>query len=269
MNIPNAAKPDSPGFPRAGSKHPNTLFHFTKLPGLTGILHRRGFQLSYAREKLLGPAGKIVEMAIPMVSFCDLRLSELASHMDKYGRYGIGLSKEWGNRKGLNPVAYVNANSELANSVIEGIEKVLNMVVEHPNDDEDHSEAYLNVMNMQRFMKSYQGPLERNGVVQDEMYRFADEKEWRYVLPLKYAGDIFPYANMDEVDTAEKKAGLNAAIQDELLEFAALDVKYIVVEYDREIGAVQDEISRSGFSDADTLHLISRVLSAERIVEDF
>jgi len=251
------------------SSHPNTLFHFTNIAGLKGILHTSGFQLSYAKEKIRGPATKVVEMAIPMVSFCDLRLSELNSHMDKYGRYGIGLTKEWSHRQGLNPVAYINRDSELADSVIKGIEEVLNIVIEHPTHDEDHGWTYMNVMNIQRFLKNYEGPLERNGVVKYENYRFADEKEWRHVLPLSFAREIWPYAEMKDADSPEKKRALNEAIKNEILRFVALDVKYIVVEHDSEIRGVQDEIASLKLSRADTHHLISRVLSAERITEDF
>ena len=256
-------------FRHVSSPYPNTLFHFTNISGLKGILRSSGFQLSYAKEKIKGPATKVVEMAIPMVSFCDLRLSELASHMDKYGRYGIGLSKEWAHRRGLNPVAYINRDSELASSVIKGIQEVLDIVVEHPNDDEDHAVTYMNVMNIQRFLKNYEGPLERNGVVEQENYRFADEKEWRHVLPLTFAQKIWPYEEINDANTPEKKRRLNAAIKSEILSFAALDVKYIVVERDAEIRSVQDDIASLNLSVADTHHLVSRVLSAEQIVEDF
>lgn len=208
-------------------------------------------------------------MAIPMVSFCDLRLSELASHMDKYGSYGVGMSKQWAHQKGLNPVSYINRDSELAESVIKGVEKVLDMVVNHPVEDEEHAWTYMHVMNVQRFIKNYEGPLERNGALQDNSYRFADEKEWRHVLPLKFANDIWPYAEISEVDTAAKKQALNKKIKNELLSFSATDVKYIVVQHDSEIRQVQDQIACLNLPTADTHHLTSRVLSAERIVEDF
>jgi len=69
------------------SLDPDILFHFTTKKGLYGIL-KATFSISYAREKIIG-VGKPTEFAVPMVSFCDLKLSELKAHMDKYGTYGI------------------------------------------------------------------------------------------------------------------------------------------------------------------------------------
>jgi len=82
------------------SLYPDILFHFTTKAGLFGILENT-FSISYAREKIIGNR-KSAQFAVPMVSFCDLRLSQLKDHMDKYGNFGIGLTKEWANRNGLN-----------------------------------------------------------------------------------------------------------------------------------------------------------------------
>jgi len=59
-------------------------------------------------------ARSFIRDAIPMVCFCDIPLSQLVSHIDTYGKYGLGMSKEWGIKKGLNPVIYFNKNSLLA-----------------------------------------------------------------------------------------------------------------------------------------------------------
>ncbi|MED8860686.1 abortive infection system antitoxin AbiGi family protein, partial [Escherichia marmotae] len=92
------------------SLHPKILFHFTDKDGLLNILEHT-FKISYARERIQGK-NEIREFGIPMVSFCDIKLSDLKDHIDKYGDYGIGLNKAWANSKGLNPVWYVSKNSE-------------------------------------------------------------------------------------------------------------------------------------------------------------
>lgn len=78
--------------------YPDILFHFTSGSGLRGIL-KEGFQPSYALEKIVAQSQER-NFAVPMVSFCDLRLSELPFHMKKYGRFGIGLTKVWAKKMG-------------------------------------------------------------------------------------------------------------------------------------------------------------------------
>src|SRR5689334_8614782 len=92
----------------------SALIHFTKQKSsLKGIL-QRGFHIFYCLENLnLDNRGKSrhYEAAYPMVSFCDLPLSEVKNHIDKYGSYGIGLKKDWAIKNRLNPVLYFEKSS--------------------------------------------------------------------------------------------------------------------------------------------------------------
>src|SRR3989442_11739855 len=47
-------------------------------------------------------------LAFPMVSSCDIPLSQVSTHMTTYGRYALGLTKTWGQKRGLTPVMYVH-----------------------------------------------------------------------------------------------------------------------------------------------------------------
>ena len=75
------------------SLHPEILFHFTSKDALYGIL-KETFKVYYSLERISGKS-KPLEFGVPMVSFCDLKLSELKTHIENYGKYGIGLTKEW------------------------------------------------------------------------------------------------------------------------------------------------------------------------------
>ena len=57
------------------SLYPDILFHFTSKVGLFKIIVET-FKVSYARERIEGISSE-KEFAVPMISFCDLKLSEL------------------------------------------------------------------------------------------------------------------------------------------------------------------------------------------------
>src|SRR5688572_23249447 len=87
----------------------NTLFHFTNsIDNLLNIL-RNEFRPRFCLEnynllRLRVPAEVGFEFAVPMVCFCDLPLSQTGAHLSVYGDYGIGMTKVWGQRKGITPV---------------------------------------------------------------------------------------------------------------------------------------------------------------------
>jgi hypothetical protein len=94
----------------------NAVIHFTnKIERLRGIL-TEGFKVKYCLEKNYVKGGQI-SAAVPMVSFCDLPLSEIKNHILKYGSYGIGLKKSWALTNGLNPVLYIDRNSDLGGNI--------------------------------------------------------------------------------------------------------------------------------------------------------
>lgn len=115
-----------------------SLFHYTsgRLPAIKGILET-SFRVSYIKEtnpQIIGHFGNSGRLSmvfmprnagvnypgvryqhIPMVCFCDIRLSTVTDHLYTYGfdagdttnrAYDIGLTKTWGQKNGLNPVLY-------------------------------------------------------------------------------------------------------------------------------------------------------------------
>ena len=144
------------------------------------------FRISYAKEKIIGKSGKR-EIGVPMVSFCDLKLSEVTSHMSKYGNYGIGLTKKWANRNGLNPVLYISQHSPFTDGLLSGLNSIHahRRKLEKSGDSEGLTTDYMNIYNTYRYVKNYEAPLHRKGHSTIEKYRFADEREWRYVPPLE------------------------------------------------------------------------------------
>lgn len=85
---------------------------------LKDILKRKKIYPRYYKEDieylhLPGLSG----IAYPMKCFCDIFLNKLEKHMDKYGEYGIALTKEWGLTNKIQPIQYINENSFLYTSI--------------------------------------------------------------------------------------------------------------------------------------------------------
>jgi hypothetical protein len=197
----------------------DTLFHFTSWNNLISIL-AKGFQPKFSLERFCFQKGKSSEIAVPMVSFCDIPLSQIVFHVKRYGSYGLGLSKEWGIAKGLNPVLYLKENSSLSVNVraslvtlefvdpllrkakqdLQSIDKKINELGKklsgnklkiatkklHESlmkDVTKMEQAVYSAMSILQHTKQYEGYSLRKGEKKAKV-RFYDEREWRYVPPI-------------------------------------------------------------------------------------
>lgn len=239
---------------------PSTLFHFTKRRFLMGIL-RDNFKLKYCLERIVDN-GSPVEYAIPMVSFCDIKLSEIKEHIEKYGYYGIGLSKSWAIEKGLNPVIYLNSSSKFSTGIIGTSRKII-------NSSEFSSEDRINIANFIQYAKTYEGDLVRKGI-KIPNYRFADEREWRYVP--HQVEDVRPWLNKSQYDTKRKKADANNSLINQRLYFNANDILYLIVKKETEIRETINHIravKSKNYDNVEVDRLTTRIISCERIFSDF
>lgn len=252
------------------SLYPDILFHFTDKNGLYKILENN-FRLSYSKEKIEGKTTNR-ELFVPMVSFCDLKLSQLKVHMSKYGKYGIGLSKDWANENGLNPVMYVNKNCQFTDNFNNALNKIypdLAKIRKHQSEQPSIPHQYLNIMDAYRYMKNYEGRLERNGII-NENFRFADEREWRYVPPLNNKEIEYPFIASSNIKNKDQKIEFNKKIEDIKLFFKPNDIKYLIIENDSEINDLIKHIRNvkkfHDYNDIDRLS--SRILTSEQIEND-
>lgn len=264
---------------------PQTLFHFTNKQALRGIL-QSNFRIAYSRERVIHRGGQI-EFAAPMVSFCDLRLSELRSHMANYGHYGLGMKKDWATRNGVNPVYYISSQASLPGDYIAAVREIWRLREHlHPMasdspfikdnqlaapalpDQFDMDGTHSKLMELHRYMKNYEAPLYRQGELKNENYRFADEREWRFVPSWN---TVWPLAAAEALDESDKKAYLNGECGKFPLYFEPNDINYIIVEFEHERDEIMQHIAESKepkYDPADIRRLTSRILSAEQIAND-
>jgi Putative abortive phage resistance protein AbiGi, antitoxin len=240
---------------------PSTLFHFTNKRGLKGIL-RDNFKLKYCREKILIDGAGLI--GVPMVSFCDIKISEIKEHIDKYGSYGIGLSKDWAKQKGLNPVLYLNTNSPYSKGLFDSIMNLLS------NKNIEESDLY-SLVDTLRYSKAYEGEL-IHGKDKTPKYRFADEREWRYVPKINDGKKHEDFLVEDDLKNESILIRENRNLSKERLYFNANEILYIIVKEEKEIEEIINHIravKSEKYSLREVERLMSRIISCERIIEDF
>lgn len=239
----------------------NTLIHFTSSKeALKGIL-TDNFKLKYCKETI-DLHGIKPTLHVPMISFCDIPLSQIKNHIANYGHYGIGLSRDWALRNRLNPVLYIQSQSSLAQSYEELMKRLLTAEKEAAADKAARRIA----KDIARYIKNYEGPLHRLDKKIDK-YRFSDEREWRYVperdaCPMLYTSTEFEKRG---------KEAANAEVAELRLEFGPDDIKYIIIKSDQEIREFIDHlryVKGDKYSQTQVERLTTRLLTSEQIHGD-
>jgi hypothetical protein len=250
----------------------DTLFHFTRYrENLIGILtHEFKPRLSVESFEYvthyLPPNDFMKHCGIPMVCFCDIPLSQVGLHMRRYGRYGIGLKKAWGIKKGVSPVMYVH---EHAPGPI-GVAKLISLMalMSQFGVPEDVANIALQPGRLAYYLKPYEGELIRNGEAPSAV-RFYDEREWRYI-PAE-TESIPPISPQDLADPVISRPVRELVDKLPRLGFDPWDINYIVVESDSEVLQMSDAIDTIKEAyDLDAKRLLkTKIISAERIAADF
>ena len=245
------------------------LFHFTdSKDALYGILNEN-FKPSFAREKIHSvKAGLTNDFAAPMVSFSDMRLSEIRESNFPYGRYAIGMKKDWACWNNLCAVMYAEKNSEYLATYSKAMNDLYEYIVNEDPNNKQLIAIYSHLLSAIRYIKPYQDDLVRKHKVVKNDYCFANEREWRYVIPFEDT-DI-PFLNTTLLDTKGKKYW-NQKIAKFHLDFTPQDIQYLIVPSENDILDLISAIRRikGKYSYEDVQKLQSRILTAEQIEKDF
>lgn len=256
----------------------NSLFHFTsKADYLISILEN-GFYPRYCFEEKENHI--LLEIAIPMVCFCDLPLSNVVPHLSFYGNYGIGFTKEWAISKGINPVLYISKNSrvckcldEIAKNFLEIYWKSKGSLKNGLLKDEDviklRDEFGIYISDTVDFTKPIEGKMYHEG--KEFKKYFYDEREWRYI-PILETTDSNYRLSKDDFKNSVKLAQSNSQLSKKCtLNFCCCDIKYIIVNSDDDIYSMIEAINEiyNKESVKNRQMLCSRILTIKQIKEDF
>lgn len=232
----------------------NSIIHITScIHNLKGILDN-GFRLKYCLESVYGD-----EAAFPMVSFCDIPFSQIKNHLDNYGGYGIGLTKEWAQEKEINPVLYIYGNSHVYHIMKEYGESLTKEMHNAKTENERRLiDKWLSIHTpLVSFMKPYKGINSKGN--SPGQFVYYDEREWRYV-PTKETLDKNPHPkegfSMNPVlwgpNYRNNKERYNEYISHIHLDFALKDLKYLIVKNESEVAELEKFVKEKFESELQT-----------------
>lgn len=252
----------------------NSVIHYTeRIEYLKGILKAEGFRLKYCLEELsIFSMDSPISYAIPIISFCDIPLSEVKNHIDSYGSYGIGLSKSWAKKTGLNPILYLETESKLSHFLKSQVDRIFENLDKSNKGkklSKDSFALFGDVIRIMSYCKNYEGHLVR-GKINSETYRFYDEREWRYVAQKEELNGVTAILHGSEYKIDKEK--FNNKIKNCFVKFSFEDISYIIVDSENEIPEILtllNDIYEDKCTSKELKILSTRIITKNQIYNDF
>lgn len=206
----------------------NILWHQTSKNGLLNIIKQKNFRYSYSLESIkTSDRTEPFEVAFPMISFCDFAIEDIGNYITRYGNYTIGLSREWGFSKGINPVWYCNENT-----------KVLHKILSRANN---HCKEMKLIYELLSHVKNYNGELLKRKF---KDYRFYDEREMRFTLEYDYIWNLGfePFIREKFRYDSYKENHNKSSLLDIGIDFEFSDIRYIIAQNNKDIADFKELI---------------------------
>lgn len=250
----------------------NTLFHFTAKESLKSILGSQGFFAQYSEEHFenILPETSIYRVTlIPLISFCDLTITQLARdsvHTIDFGNYGIGLTKKWGIKKKVSPVVYVHENSLPSKQLYE-LRTLFRDFPKEVKTSKIGKELAKKLLDSFKYIKPYSGRWQKGRKIAEDQEDivYYNEREWRYCPPIKQSkvlAGIKPIAKKIQVN-------LNNSLKNKLIRFSTDDIKFIIIKEKSEIDEFIKTIQGMEINSKQKNELITKIITFQEINEDY
>ncbi|MFN3753980.1 abortive infection system antitoxin AbiGi family protein [Flavobacterium sp.] len=232
----------------------DSLFHFIKRrEWLFKILNEKTFKARYVYEEL---PDIHFHVGIPMKCFCDIPLGLIKKHLSHYGKFGIGISKNYAKQNSLSPVIYVHKKSDTMLRYLRSVKKG-EIFKNNPNS----------LFPYFKLDETYSSSIDGKRLIT----RFYDEREWRWIPNDPKFED---FSNFTEEEIIKTRLSIvNDLLEKDktkyLLPFEYKDITYIFVQQVADVDKVIDEIRRLKISQIEQDRLISKIITARQIEKDF
>ncbi len=249
----------------------DTLFTFTtELDHIISSIKMKMLSPRYCEEDVRYlKIPNIKKMAYPMKCFCDINLHRLEEHLSWYGYYGLAFSKEWGMNNHIQPVQYINPNSDLRKDFTTAFSTALKADTSNESKEQIKLKNYL-LLNMLYF-KPYEGIIQNRNTKKNSKKCFTDECEWRFIPNVETEGYVQAYYNEKMIN-----AGILNDISNSMsgnpnisLSFDYSDIKYIIVKTKDDSEKLLKEIKNLELDSMDKYKLFSKVIVWDIAKGDF
>ena len=210
----------------------------------------------------------IKKIAYPMKCFCDINLHRLDVHLKWYGHYGLAFTKEWGMKNKIQPIQYINPDSELRKDFTTEFNAALST-----EDDDASSQTKMKnfLLHQMMYYKPYEGEMKNRLTKLNERNCYTDECEWRFIPDVTVAGfeqayydqDIFNAGIIGEINNT-----LNG-LSDVSLKFSYDDIKYIIVKDNSDFKNLSETIVSLEVREQTKYELISKIIVWNNSKGDF
>lgn len=250
----------------------NTLFHFTKINGLRGILSAQGFYCQYSDEhfeNILPQKNPFCRAYIPMISFCDLTITQVSNdslHREHFGSYGIGLTKEWGITKRVSPVIYVHKRSQPARQLHE-LSRMLKNLKKKVRGNFPFLDVEEKLIDSFKYIKPYKGRWHKGKKIKDgrKPIMYYNEREWRYCPQINEHSVLSAMIK----DNKKERKKLNNDLKKEFIKFTPEDIKFIIIRNKKDINDIARVIHNMGIKPSQKNELLAKIRTFQEIKEDY
>ncbi|MGY5354654.1 abortive infection system antitoxin AbiGi family protein [Wenyingzhuangia sp. IMCC45467] len=206
------------------------LYHFTKFKYLKSILLQKSFYPRFNLEQTdlnFSLDKNIVRFAVPMVCFCDIPLKLTFEHRKIYGKCGIALSENWRDKKKLNPVFYINKNSNIADTISKMADSFDRLL---PSMESVNSISY----EMHMLRNNYLTLMHSIKPYEKSTRKFYDEREWRYIPDHTKENQNDLNLSYWDFKIPSELAKANKRVEKYQLDFEISDINYLIVSSNKE-----------------------------------
>ena len=207
-------------------------------------------------------------ITVPMICFCDIPFSKVTKHKENYGEFGIAFNKDSCFKKNVQPVTYVNPNSNYYSDLRNTIITLLNS-----EDKVDDKWRFLPDFVLTQMV--YSKPIVGDMNTKDgrKTLLFKDECEWRYIPKPPEDMEIVLNHMSDSPEGREiyNKALASKKCEDTWFTFTNDDICYLIVPNEHEASNLIDFINSKEISLNHKAKntLISKIEITSKLIKDF